>query len=1530
MDGGLHLAPTSSSISTGMATLLSHASLCLDTEMNTDIAGIIRECLVNSDCELLPLFLEKLPHLPFPASFLSIIPQLSFSYESLDHIFPLIFDSLSNVQQDHPDLRLQLLQTLCSIPILPSHRFQLQASLNEAIDTIEEEDFHKLIKLLITASSSLDITSKLSALLISLASLNESNLLPTVHVLLELLPCSSIFSASLIDELIKLNNISRQDVPFSYFLLTLICFGTPLTSRNASNIFRYWLSNQTFPFDHLQHLQQLYQNDAAWGSLNPRIWKLCLFLISEGKLSFLSPSFDLTSSSPNLYSTYCLKQLNSIVTNLYRHDVHMQESIQNYLAYHSFEADSDFLNKSCSVSPDSEDSWSASLPPLGESQMEFYSKAASLKRSEKLTFHTADVCSFLLLRMQEEEGDFSMNRNSIGRNSVNFGGLLYQTLQMRLVPDHDHLLRLPPPVILDRIITCIVTSAIEASDLESALLINIQKLLGSSQSAHPSQSAVLSSLFSSQDNFSTLSLPPKSSLLPLDDAPASSYTLLNIGVRLAASMVLKHTGLSAQDREALLQWLMGRCSQPPFDSSTVLAVEALGSLIHHPSLDTRMPQSAINTIVTFFKSLKCVSEEVNMSQPSFSSSSLPCAYSLLDICPVLISTSFSSSTHLRISTSHLAESVAEALQNITQSHAQYSFISEIMSLLSVTIRSLHSTMAAHSICLACPLCPLDRLFCFPPSSFNYASLLKSIYENIYIATILAAQFTSIQNHLLSHPENKINSEEVQQRASQHTLVALHYIEFCYVQIAALLSNMAKSKKLKSSSASSAQQAEENYRTSANILSLALNRLRSQLPLRFLLNAFLSISNCVEDTSHLTTDAGLSVLSTLACNFLARSSTACSLVCDQISEILLARLVKSLHSVMLVIERRRKERKHDPEEKFSQSDAVFLQPELSLGKPLTDSGLTICCQLCYLIISRCAQVSKTESFSALPISLASGLFDRLEVQVRTTSDSSLAMAGFQTLLLLSKGTSLMPRLPALSLHLSTLVFHSRVDTACRLSGSLSDSVSQALHGLLYNSSLSAPFVSLAASTSERAPHNLARTVFRYIENNGAGLGDESHLVSAYFYLAWWLLEKGDNGERMNGVTLLLCDVLSLFQAAITSLNRADNPSLTADSLQDLRSPEEKPSQSVISLTPIGAPQVKVIGDAIDGAHTPRESSKKIKRIFAEDDDEDAECMSSRKRNAAKLKADFLLRTSRVLPAQMNHQEECGDEYSTSFPTLSEDSAVFYFVLAFSLLPASFLDCCPHKSYTYSPLHHLHSGPYESIIRALQTCAWTLNQLTALIQSEETISFLLDSSLASMKGCLALIEAIEEVVSKCSMWRSEQPMLKPSISMEEGSDPGSLHFFGVLIAWVIETLQQMKTFLNRFKQYFIDDHSFEVKKTLLKVLQSANLQCSKRIKGIRDAFGDIEGAVTSEIRDFVRNTNLLSSSSCLRKSNTAFKSQIAQELMPESTTKMNSSFSSAPVTSLSTCEGSIFFSVASSKSTAEALSPTGWGIYTSLSS
>jgi hypothetical protein len=120
---------------------------------------------------------------------------------------------------------------------------------------------------------------------------------------------------------------------------------------------------------------------------------------------------------------------------------------------------------------------------------------------------------------------------------------------------------------------------------------------------------------------------------------------------------------------------------------------------------------------------------------------------------------------------------------------------------------------------------------------------------------------------------------------------------------------------------------------------------------------------------------------------------------------------------------------------------------------------------------------------------------------------------------------------------------------------------------------------------------------------------------------------------------------------------------------------------------------------------------------------------------------------------------------------------------------------------------------------------------MVKSGECLKFVIDTSVGTTRVCEATVSVVLNSVERCKEWRSQQQV--SSECADSGSvDVGSLDYFAILLAWAAETLTQIRSYANKFKQTLLDEGRFEIMKGVKKSIPALVTKCDKGIKAIQE--------------------------------------------------------------------------------------------------
>jgi hypothetical protein len=431
-----------------------------------------------------------------------------------------------------------------------------------------------------------------------------------------------------------------------------------------------------------------------------------------------------------------------------------------------------------------------------------------------------------------------------------------------------------------------------------------------------------------------------------------------------------------------------------------------------------------------------------------------------------------------------------------------------------------------------------------------------------------------------------------------------------------------------------------------------------------------------------------------------------------------------------------------------------------------------------------------------------LYRLIEQQVKISQTTLVAMAGFKVLTELGRRTALESRLSAMAFLLSTLAFSNKFQL--RATPEVPDQLLEWFVELQDLSSIGAELMRQRGA-GNISISSITDSALKYLRPRQKVSADAK--AFAAFFAAWWVMELPS--ERVSGIGVLMTDVFAVLGVSHhpVSKTRVDCSSRPADSLA---------SSSLFNQV---SPSTKLL--ATESVETlssqAAASSGKHKRVILDEEDDDVAAHVSKKRLHS-------VRPSSVPESVLTPSS------TLSFTTMTSDSASTYFEVALSLLPESIWSCSPIEGVSETSIG-LTGGPYGDIIDSFITTAWMFRRLSLMVKSGECLKFVIDTSVGTTRVCEATVSVVLNSVERCKEWRSQQQV--SSECAGSGSvDVGSLDYFAILLAWAAETLTQIRSYANKFKQTLLDEGRFEIMKGVKKSIPALVTKCDKGIKAIQE--------------------------------------------------------------------------------------------------
>lgn len=1393
----------------GVNALLSHALVCLDETLHRECALLLRDSAVYFP-NVTSILLNQLQHLVYPLPYLNMLPLLlSNATETL------LRDAVRHLQtmlQQNSDVLLPVIGVLCELPATADMTNTVQI-LIDAISFTHDQQLPDLLRLFAKASHKTNINAAMLKFRRTIQEFQCHELYEIAQVAAEILPsacrAADAILTQLVDELDLHALPALSDSLFTMLMLTTNS-GSTKQAITVSRIYSYWLSVGVFPFNHLREVTAIMASDGRWRLLSGHLWSACVWVIHEmAHCSFTSHALQVFSR----------QELVATVGALFQQDMASRERIYNFLVARVFEADKRHRSGAI-IQGDTKGTDTTRLPALGEASITLIARLERKLVVEGTKFVVAELCAAALCAV-----------NSIGDSAV-IGTALFAAFTNRLVPDHDHCVELVPQPILETIFRIVVEATADAPELENSLLIMVQKLLGSMSSSVESPfGAILKGV------------PCLASQAEAQGNSRPKFPVHTIGILLARTLLAHGPRITLCDKRALASWIV-QCLEGSIDADAIDALDALWNILEQRSLpaeDCKQIFACMRQLLRrpLFATAAEAADKETVPLHEGSVSSLRPAVDAPYVSGRVVD--------LLLATGLRANCGVETLQRICD-----------------YFRHL-SSICSH------PMAPADLLVDVTVSKAIFNCQDKQLRE--LISWQLAARPSAdVQTEftlciesmlLLAVLMGRLHTVTYGDESVVLTCFALNLRVHCIHRIAAIEQACVKcSKSVKGhSSLEGIYVMETLEKCCAAILSI-LSLPSFTIP-QLLLTAALDL--------HLSNNALLTTS-----GFVLYSSTASASLSAAIEGEAPAALVQAIASSAVSCKKA---------EELRQRPRIGSQTyvALSTGSSL-DAGTELSYEECalfsiaslHLIYERiqlmhsCASgdinfaaACRTDPWLSSLVVHAGvdeddpvhALFLFVETQVKETQDFAVACGGMNVLLELSWRSAVFPRCSSLMFLLSSLIFtrHTAIKNcdgsfhapqflqALEASGSLSHFASNLL-------------LKVAMNASADAPSKLMASTLKLLSSI-----PPSEEVRAFtvFWLSWWVLEEP--GHRLAGISLVLSDALGLFCDEITSSrSRSKADGDRVDALSNLPVPDALTSVRI----PVEAEEDPSNFDPLPLVQTMSSSRRKLKRIVVNDDEEEWD--RRRKRSTAPSEA-----TCRL------HGRRIGSVFTVptkSFASLTSNSAYWYFELSFSLLPFTLMTASPcHQVTAKSGLRLATEGPYAAFIRGFIISIHSIQQLMGILKNEEYLKFLISILPTAVKSCNALMEALYSALLNCVQWRNDQT-LEWDVVSEDVGDTGSLLYLSVLFAWAMEALDCIFQFITRFKQYFLDEGSFVLPKSLKKVMPTVLSKCEKHVKLVEalvDGHSLSLDEAQADVRTFLVSHALVDA--YIRSCNSCFKTQ-----------------------------------------------------------
>lgn len=1395
-------------IHTGVAALLSHASVCYDIDSHTTFATVVRDASMSLPDPAAAL-LQWLPQIPCKEPYIHILPALLClaSPSTIDSSVLVLEDILS----DDSSLLLPVLLVLCDMHDDSTNITLLIRSLiQRAIDCIDEDKLDALLLILAKCSRFTPIDSLISSLHTVLCSLPDDALEPIIIVLFKIIPTNTLVA----EALYRCINSTLTDLP-QRPVRTLDCIVTILgfacTHSKPRFILTFWMRSHLSSrlYDTLHRVIDCQLAPSAAKAMDGFIWRVVAWMVRE---SALSRSVDRKQSSPLLANIVCV---------LYTSQISLRETIVHHLIASVFAID------------DAMDDASSSLPPLGEALDHFVAKLAKRSTSTSMKLYSlAELSVFILDTL-----------SALPVVGAAVGSCLHASIVNKLAPNDQSLVALLPKHILTTVFDLIIRAAAHSTELESSSIILVQKLLGSHRELVFSTLSLVVQGAQVVDARKVLRKPDACS----DDVTGSLHSLQSIGVMIASSFLRLGACMTEQDRMAIVSWLAQRIDST-VDDSLVDVVSCLRYVLVTHSKDNEtdilsVVRSGFNRLFQFhsiLSSAKRISTEnaIELS-PSFPvANGAPHVYRLECI----------------------AEKVSELreLQALLPGRSDVSkwcvFLKELCELLSVcaemdAIFDQSSFLELSSHALSCVHQGMDPSLAWgianPSSSaIDVDTSMSNCIEIVAATCVFFGRHIALIRSCSVHMGTTETLRAGDVSIPSCTLVLLRMLFISREHVRLVEEYISKPTQSSKQSRHVDDDTTSYYRENCLTLHGILNKLISSISPSCLELTIRTIAP--SDASHDSVFSAcmLSMYACLTDHSISIHSSSDNSVCA----LILSKLDASIHAIEEL-------RKSGDFEYFNARASPLKLPDMrennqcivhlnsvsvSLGEHFAYEDYVLHAILSFCYVSRLACEYRSR-FQNLPdyccnmredsflrsvaslwkykASLSRVLdsscsvclvYSNLEHCVKLTQDSTVAMAGYKTMHDLSIGTNISSRCTALAFLISTLVFtnHSPLNTS---SCAALELVAPRLSEHVLFTSLSNDFTIRHSTTSSS---KLAASMFKLLMINSSSFAsNKDAYVSLLFFMSWWLHESDTN--RLAGLNLLLQDALLIFEPEtnneITTRTKRSGKSI-GDSLSSVG---VATACSIVSSPQDASSKTPIKVSVMSSADTSSQQTKKTKRtIVIEEEMEMTSAPIKQAKGGQSARRSLEPKTKAM----------------NTFTSMTVTTAHLFFEVALSLLPFSLENCRPLLSSedSYRRSQSLFGGPYRDIILGLMVSVRNLQQLMLLIKEKNSPKFLLDIAPASIRSISCILDFIPTMLTRTAEWRNQQG----SVNVNSKADAGSLHKYAILCGWSLYLVKYICSYLDVVKEYFINEGTFELPKSFSKLLVSNQLKASKSMTSVQE--------------------------------------------------------------------------------------------------
>ena len=522
--------------------------------------------------------------LPKPIPFIEMCPAM-FCMTNVSLITDLVEQLMILYESDNRNI-LPVIGAMVELS-LPNNLIPKLAYLVEnAILIVEENDiptlFRTILKSLTSSSSGEKTVLKLKKCFKNLC---DESISLIVEAMWEILPSSLQASTLFLDQIIKEQKVlegvgllgpdllpTLTDVSVLLILLTGTSFSGSNLKVKANNLFTIWLINDIFPFDQLQTILKLRRANDIWERMTPSIWTLCLWLIDN-----ISKYTILTNKFLNYINT-CKRGLSDLIGTLYSTVPSLDETIVNALlnrCYYNPQNHHPGVSRN-HLSTVCVNDGLVLLAPLGSS----HSNSVAESNSDSKT----EVLEEKYCRIQANISAVILEHLAISHKNI--GLVILASINNRLTPCTDGRILLPPPILLRKLLRCIVYCSGSSQQFEATILILTQKLLVTITQPNLDFLSIIAStqkLTSSSINLNKYSGMASRSQLFKSLRVQSLYSPISIGIILAHQLIYQRTNniqtslensslLHFQDYRALIEWVV-RAFDTLQDDSIVYAID---------------------------------------------------------------------------------------------------------------------------------------------------------------------------------------------------------------------------------------------------------------------------------------------------------------------------------------------------------------------------------------------------------------------------------------------------------------------------------------------------------------------------------------------------------------------------------------------------------------------------------------------------------------------------------------------------------------------------------------------------------------------------------------------------------------------------------------------------------------------------------------------------------------------------------------------------------------------------------------------